>query len=62
VRNQRREAISIIHNDISQQLCPHDYTAVVLDQSHFSEFVHEVIDAGACRAYHFSQDLDSRGP
>jgi len=57
VRNQRREAISIMQNDISQQLCPHDQIAVVVDQSHFPEFVHEVINAGACRAYHFSQDL-----
>jgi len=46
-----------MQNDISQQLCPHDQTAVVVDQSHFPEFVHEVINAGACRAYHFSQDL-----
>ena len=46
-----------MQNDISQQLCPHYQTAIVVDQSHFSEFVHEVINAGACRAYHFSQDL-----
>jgi hypothetical protein len=46
-----------MQNDIGQQLCTHDQTAVVVDQSHFPEFVHEVINAGARRAYHFSQDL-----
>src|SRR5437867_12831233 len=56
-KSASRSALNHAKNDISQQLCPHDQTAVVVDQSRFPEFVHEVINAGACRAYHFSQDL-----
>ena len=30
---------------------------VIIDQSRFLKFVHEIIDPGASSAYHFRQDL-----
>jgi hypothetical protein len=50
-RNERGEGssgeqiISIVQDQISQQFCPYGEFSVVVDQSHCSEFVHEVRDA-----------------
>src|SRR5688572_19285709 len=46
---------SIMQNDIGQQLRSHVQFAVVIDQSHFSELVHEVRDPRTSCAYHFRQ-------
>src|SRR5437667_7973656 len=39
-----RRTISIVQDQIGQQFCPYREFSVVFDQSHCSEFVHEVRD------------------
>ena len=48
---------SIVQDQISQQLCPYRELSVVVDQSHCSEFIHEVGDARTSRTDHFGQGL-----
>ena len=56
-KKYRGETISIVQNQIGQQFGPYREFSVVVDQSHCSEFVHEVRDAGPGRAHHFGQGL-----
>src|ERR1051326_2827114 len=56
-RETRAGSCSIVQDEIYQQFCPYHEFSVVLDQAHFSEFVHEVRDAGPRGAYHFGQSL-----
>jgi len=46
-----------MQDDIGQEFGPDEQMSVVFDQTHFSEFVHEVTDARPGRAYHFSKGL-----
>ena len=47
----------IMQDDVGKQFHSYGQFAVVIDQSHFSEFVHEVGDARTRGADHFSQRL-----
>ena len=49
--------LSIVQDEIGQEFCPYRKFSVVVDQSHCSEFVHEVRDASPGRAHHFGQGL-----
>ena len=52
-----QRTLSIVQDQIGQHFCPHGEFSVVVDQSHSSEFVHEVRDARPRRAYHFGEDF-----
>ena len=49
------ETRSIVQDQIGQHFYPHFEFSVVLNESHRSEFVHEVRDARPRRAHHFGQ-------
>lgn len=44
-----------MQNNVGEQLRPHRYLSVVVDQPELSELVHEVSDSRARRTYHFCQ-------
>src|SRR2546429_8399542 len=56
-----RSSSLIMQDYIGQQFCPDGQMPVVFDQTHSSEFVHEVTDARPSRAYHFGQGLVTQG-
>jgi hypothetical protein len=49
------ETRSIVQDQIGQHFCPHFEFSVVFNESHRSEFVHEVRDARPRGAHHFGQ-------
>jgi hypothetical protein len=54
---QAEKPFSIVQEKVSQQFCSYREFSVVVDQSHCSEFVHEVRNPSPRRAHHFGQGL-----
>ena len=46
-----------MQDHIGKQFRSDDELSVVVDESHFSEFIHEVSDARACRTDHFGESF-----
>jgi hypothetical protein len=53
----RQGGFSVMQDDIGQQFGSHRQLAVVVDQSHLPELVHEMRDTGTRRSHHFGEGL-----